>query len=224
MDIKRTADGQKKDVDPVFGRLFAAREYVKQNSKAVTAVVAIIAAVAIGAFAFMSIRESNIRKAQELFGLAVLDYSANNLDSAVAGFVNAATNYGSTPVGAMSAFMAGSIYLNDNQPVEAIRWFEVALRGPRNSLVRGSAHEGIAAAYELNGNVNMAVHHLERALADPHVSHRHNAIRWRLALLQMDRNRNAAKGLFEELLADTTSGAAQYHQRADNLLAILNAL
>jgi len=119
----------------------------------------------------------------------------------------------------MSAFMMGSIYLQQNNADQALVWFEAAVSGVPSGFVKAQALEGMAAAYEEKGDAASAVKYLERALRDNAAAHRHAAIRWKLALLNKD-NAATAGAYCKELLADTL--AAGYHQKAENLLAVIN--
>ena len=222
MDIKHKKSGQPDGADPLVDGLVRAKSFVSRNGTALMVCCTAAAIIAAGALIYNHMREQSIKKAQEIFGIAVLDYNADQFDSALELFGEAANSYRNTPIGAMSAFMMGSIYLQQrDDPDQAITWFEAALSGGENGFVRGQAHEGIALANEKKGDIGQAIAHLENALRDRNIAHRHSAIRWKLALLNKDGDANAASAYSRYLIADTL--AVMYHQRAENLLAVLNA-
>ncbi|MDR3011910.1 MAG: tetratricopeptide repeat protein [Chitinispirillales bacterium] len=222
MDIKKKKNSQPVGDDPLIGGLIKAKAYMSKNGTILLVCVAAVAVVIIGAFTYSRMREASISRAQEIFGVGVLDYNADRFDDALDAFSKAANSYRNTPIGAMSAFMAGSIYLQQRQDADqAIVWFEMALSGGDIGFVRGQANEGLATAYEKKGDIANAIRHLERALRDRNMAHRHPAIRWRLALLNKDSNPSATMAYSRELIADTL--ASTFHQRAENLLAALNA-
>ncbi|MDR2579239.1 MAG: tetratricopeptide repeat protein [Chitinispirillales bacterium] len=221
MDIKRKKSGQLEGADPLVGGIVRAREFFTKNGKLVVVCCVAVAVIVGGSFIFNAMREANIRKAQETFGVGILDYQAEQLDRALASFSEVANNFGRSPIRTMSAFMMGSIYLQQGSHDQAITWFEAAANGKDAGFVRGQALEGLAVAHEEKGDIAAAVRHLERALRDKTISHRHPALRWRLALLTRDSNSSAAMTHCQNIISDTT--ATMYHQRAENLLAAIGA-
>jgi tetratricopeptide (TPR) repeat protein len=206
--------------DPLIDGMLRAREFFSKNGATVAVSLIAAALIAGGALVYNRVSESQIRKAQEAFGIGIMDYNADRFDRALESFTEAAARHKGTPPGAMSAFMAGSIYLQQNNIDQAITWFEAAVSGPRSGFVKGQALEGLAAAYEEKGDHAAAVKHLERALKNKDAGHRHPAILWKLALLNKG-NAAAATVYCKELLADTL--ASSYHQKAENLLAAVEA-
>jgi hypothetical protein len=220
LDIKKKG-GVAEGVDPLVDGVVRVREFFSKNGTVVMACCAAIVIFLGVALIYNNMRESSIRKAQEIFGVGILDYNADRFDEALASFGEAANTYRNTPIGAMSAFMMGSVYLQQGNVDQAVTWFEAAVNiGGAGGFVKGQALEGLAAAYEEKGNAAAAVRSLERALHDKNVAHRHPAIRWKLALLNKD-NPSAAGAYCKALIADTLAGS--YHQKAENLLAALNA-
>ena len=206
--------------DPVMGGVAEARKFIEKNSNAVLIACAAVLVVAGGYFVYNAAKESSIRKAQEVFGVGILDYNAEQYDRALASFNEVADRFKNTPLAAMSAFMMGSVYLQQGNADQALTWFEAAAGGVPSGFVRAQAMEGAAAAFEEKGDAESAVKYLKRALRDNSAAHRHAAIRWKLALL-LNRDDAAEAGAYcRELLADTL--AAAYHQKAENLLAVIN--
>jgi hypothetical protein len=206
--------------DPVIGGMAEAKKFIEKNSNAVLVACAAILVIAGGYFLYNTMKESAIRKAQEIFGMGILDYNAEQYDRALASFSEVAGGFKNTPLAAMSAFMMGSVYLQQGNADQALTWFEAAAGGVPSGFVRAQAMEGAAAAYEEKGDAESAVKYLKKALRDNTAAHRHAAIRWRLALLLNKNDPGAAGGYCKELLADTL--AAAYHQKAENLLAVIN--
>jgi tetratricopeptide (TPR) repeat protein len=208
-------DGQ----DPVMGGVAGAKKFIEKNSNMVLWVCAAVLVIAGGYFLYNAMKESAIKKAQEVFGVGILDYNAEQYDRALASFNEVADRFKHTPLATMSAFMMGSIYLQQSNSEQALTWFEAAANGVPSGFVRAQAMEGMAAAYEEKGDAESAIKYLKRALRDNTAAHRHAAIRWKLALLSKD-DASAAGEYCKELLADTL--AAAYHQKAENLLAVIN--
>lgn len=212
--------GLPEGADPLVDGVVRVRAFISKNGRIVAASL-VVAVVLVGAVLISNgLRESDIRKAQELFGVGILDYNADQFDNALVSFTKAADKYRGTPQGAMSAFMAGSVYLQQNNIDQAITWFEVAANGAENGFVKGQALEGLAAAYEEKGDNAAAIKSLERALRDKGAAHRHSAVRWKLALLNKG-NTSAISRYCKDLIADTL--ATQYHQKAENMLATIEA-
>jgi len=222
LDIRQKKDGAAAEgADPLVSGVVKAREFFSKNGTVIMVCCAAIVVLLGGALIYNNMRESNIKKAQEIFGVGILDYNADRFDQALASFGTVANDYRSTPIGAMSAFMMGSVYLQQGNVDQAVTWFEAAVStGGTGGFVKGQALEGLAAAYEEKGDIAAAVRSLERALGDKKTAHRHAAIRWKLALLNRD-NPGAASAQCKALIADTLAGS--YHQKAENLLAALNA-
>ena len=220
MDINQKKGGIPEGVDPLIDGVVRFRAFISKNGGVVAAFLVTVVVVVVGILVYNGLRESQIQKAKELFGVGILDYNADQFDRALESFTQAAGKYKGTPQGTASAFMAGSIYLQQNNVDQAVTWFEAAAGGAESGFVKGQALEGLAAAYEEKGDNAAAIKSLERALRDKAAAHRHSAIRWKLALLNKD-NASAASRYCKDLIADTL--ATQYHQKAENLLASVNA-
>ncbi len=213
---------KKKEIkeDPVLEGVLRAKEYISKNSTTLIIAVAAVVVVAVGAVFYFNAKESSIRKAQEIFGTAMIDYNANQMDKALTAFSDVANNYRQTPHGVMSAFMMGSIYMKQGNYDQAINWFETAVSNKKEAgFVGAQALEGLAAAYEAKGDVSSAMKYLQRALEDEQLKFRHSAISWKMALLNQESNAELSQTLCEKLISDTL--ATEYHQRAQNLLAVL---
>ncbi|MFP4162698.1 MAG: tetratricopeptide repeat protein [Chitinispirillaceae bacterium] len=221
MNIQQHKKKQEINKDPVLERIIKTKEYISKNSTAVIISVVAVIVVAVGAVLYYNAKESSIRNAQEIFGTAMIDYNANDLDKALKAFTEVANQYSKTPHGVMSAFMIGSIYMQQQNFDQAIDWFETAVQDRQMAgFVGAQALEGLAAAYEAKGDVSMAMDYLNKALADEKLRYRHPAVRWKLALLNQESNVELAEKMCEELISDTLATA--YHQRAKNLIAVLN--
>jgi len=220
LDTNQKKSGIPEGIDPLVDGVVRFRAFISKNGGTVAAFLVAVLVAAGGVLVYNLLRESQIRKAQELFGVGILDYNADRFDTALESFTQAAGKYKGTPQGTMSAFMAGSIYLQQNNVDQAVTWFETAVGGAESGFVKGQALEGLAAAYEEKGDNAAAIRSLEKALRDKSAAHRRSAIRWKLALLNKD-NAAAASRYCKELIADTL--AAQYRQKAENLLASVNA-
>jgi len=220
LDTNQKKGGIPEGADPLVDGVVRVRAFISDNGGMVAAVLVAIVVVVGGVLIYNGLRESQIRKAQELFGVGILDYNADRFDKALESFTKVAERYKGTPQGTMGAFMAGSVYLQQNNVDQAITWFEAAAGGAESGFVKGQALEGLAAAYEEKGDDAAAIKCLEKALRDKAAAHRHSAIRWKLALLHKD-NATAAARYCKDLIADTL--ATQYHQKAENLLASVNA-
>lgn len=205
--------------DPVIDGVISAKKFLEKNGNNVLIACAAALVIVGVAVMFGNMRSANVKKAQELFGIGVLDYNADQFDKALESFNGVVDNHKGTPAAPMSAFMMGSIYLGQGDADKAISSFEIALSGAGSNFVRAQALEGLAAAYETKGDNATAVRYLERALKDGEGVHRHAAIRWKLALMNKD-NASRAIAYCNDIVSDSTATA--YHQKAENLLAVLN--
>jgi len=221
LDIQKKKIDAEANQDPVIGAIIKARNFMSKNGTAVVICCAAVLVIVGGGFIYGNMKTSSTRKAQEIFGIGIMDYADERFDSALASFSDVANNFRHTPLAAMSAFMMGSIYLQQNDLDQAITWFETSVSGRGNSgFVRAQAYEGLSVAYEEKGDAPRAIKYLERVLRDRNAAHRHAAVRFRLALLNKN-NPGAAIAFCRELIADST--AVMYHQKAENLLAVLKA-
>ncbi|MCL2689720.1 MAG: tetratricopeptide repeat protein [Chitinispirillia bacterium] len=220
MDIQKKKAAESEQ-DPVIEGILKARNFMTKNATAIAVCCIALAVIAGGGLIYGNMKSSSTKKAQEIFGIGIMDYADEQFDKALASFSDAANNFRHTPLAAMSAFMMGSIYLQQNDPDQAVTWFETAVNSRGHSgFVKAQAYEGLSVAYEQKGDPARAVRYLERVLKDNNAAHRHAAVRFRLALLNKN-NPSVASAFCRELIADTT--AVAYHQKAENLLAAIKA-
>jgi len=221
LDIQKKSTGAEPQQDPIIDAVVKAKNFMNKNGTAVIICCAAILVVVGGSLIYGNMKASSTKKAQEIFGIGIMDYSDEQFDRALSSFSDVANNFRHTPLAAMSAFMMGSIYLQQNDHNQAITWFETAVNSRGHSgFVKAQAYEGLAVAYEEKGDAAKAIRYLERVLKDRDAGHRHAAVRFRLALLNKN-NPGAASAFCKELIADST--AVAYHQKAENLLAAIKA-
>ena len=221
MDIQQKRKILEPEQDPLIENIVKAKDFFTKNGSALIICAVAVVVIIGGGLIYNNMKESSVKKAQEIFGIGMLDYNDEQFDRALASFSDVANNFRHTPLATMSAFMMGSIYLNQDDYEQAIAWFEVAVSGRGESgFVKAQAYEGLSVAYEKKGDVASAIGALERVLRDRSAQHRHPAVRWRLALLNKN-NAGAASAFCRELISDTL--AVMYHQKAENLLAAINA-
>lgn len=207
--------------DPVLGFFLNAKQYVMKNANILS--VAVIAVVVVGGFFFIysQMKKTDDEKTEEAFGQAMIEFNNRNVEKAIEDFRIVADNHRNTASGAESAIMLGSIFSNIGKYDEAIQWFQMAeaMTGELG-FIGGEAREGIAGCYEAKGDIPKALEYFEKAVRDDRIKFRHAAIRWKMALLnQKTKGNERARALCHEILSDTT--AADYRQRAENLLAVL---
>ncbi|HON12288.1 MAG TPA: tetratricopeptide repeat protein [Chitinispirillaceae bacterium] len=220
MNLKYNKSKQEMREDPFIESLLKTKEFFVKNSNQVLGGLIVIAVLIGGFMIFSNIKKSGELKAREAFGKAMIYYTENNLEKAVEEFKITAENHGSSPHASMSAFILARILYDQKKYDEALVWYENSLKGSKSvEFVGGQALEGMAACYEAKGDVSSAIQALEKALKDERVKFRHSAIKWKIALL--DRNSQKSHTYLKEIISDTT--ATDLHQRAENLLATLNA-
>jgi tetratricopeptide (TPR) repeat protein len=224
LNIKFSQKKQELREDPVLDFFLKVKQYAVRNANGIS--VAALAVVVVGGsiFVYSQMRKSGRDKARDAFGQAMIELNNRHIEKAIEDFRIVADNQRNTPAGAESALMLGSIFFNMGRYDEAIPWFETAVaRKGEPEFVAGEALEGLAGCYEAKGDIPRALDYLEKALRDERVRYRHAAIRWKMALLnQKIKGTERAKSLCREILSDTT--AADYRQRAENLLAVLEAV
>jgi len=222
LNIKFSKQKQEMREDPVLEFFFSVKAYATKNLQ-VMSVTGIAVVLLVGGFLIHAqLQRSGMDKAVDAFGAAMVEFN-NNSEKAIDDFKAVAERYRSTPQGAMSAQMLGSIYFNRGSYDDAIRWFEsVSTKGNDLGFISGGALEGLASCYEAKGDLPKALEFLEKALHDDSIKYRHAAIRWKMALFNQKLNNSArSQMLCRDILSDTT--AAEYRQQAENLLAVLTA-
>jgi tetratricopeptide (TPR) repeat protein len=223
LNIKYSKQKQEMRDDPVLDLVFKAKAFIVKNLNSMIGVV-LVAVFALGFLAIYSqIRKSSLGKAEEAFGNAMIEYNNRNIEKAIEGFRMIADNHRSLPQGAESAYMLGSISLTLGRYDEAIQWFNaVSPTDKKIGFISGEALEGLASSYESKGDIPKALEYLDKAMKNDQITYRHNAIRWKMALLYQKTNKSAlSETLCKEMLSDTTIG--DLRQSVENLLATLTA-
>lgn len=215
---KKQEKKQELNNDPLVDGIVKTREYVAKNNKMIIGVSVVLLFAIVFSVVFGNMRASSDHKSQEVFGNAMLAYTASEYDKAIEQFKIVTDNYGTTVQAVFSSYMLGNILFGQKRYDEAITWFENAISSKKASgFVGAQAFEGLALCYEAKGDNAAAVKYLENALNDDRISFRHGAIRWKLALLSKSDVPKVRK-LCTEIINDTT--ATDLHQKAENLLAM----
>jgi tetratricopeptide (TPR) repeat protein len=233
VEIKYSKKKQELRKDPVLEFIMRAKEVVVAQGNTIMIVAIGIALVLGGGLIFNSIKTSSFQKSQEAFGKALLTYEQNagnpaevsdNLSKTIDGFKAVADNFKGSPQATYSAYLLGHIFLRQQRYDEAITWFNAAMtKNPQTGFVGASALEGLATCYEAKGNIEEALNYLKKALLDDRIKYRSAALEWRSALLCKDLKKlEDARLSCQKILADTVAAAAQYKQKAENLLVELS--
>jgi len=230
VEIKSSKKKQEMKKDPVMDSLNRAVEAVTENSKvALTVVIAVVVVIG-GIMAYSAFSNSSLKKAQEEFGVAMVAYetgvsnpngSQQNIEKAVQGFKAVIDHHKGSSQAIYSAYMLGHLFLESERYDEAINWFNLAVsKNQHCGFVGAAALEGLAASYEGKNSNDQALVFLRKALDDKRLDYRKNALQWKIALLSNGLNKTAdAEAACRAILADTTQSAADYKQKAENLLA-----
>ncbi|MBN1577822.1 MAG: tetratricopeptide repeat protein [Chitinispirillaceae bacterium] len=219
MNIKYNKQKQISREDPVLDGLLKTKDFVRKNSNRIVGSAAVIVLVAGIFLVFGYFQKSRTKNAREEFGKAMIAYSEDRSADAIDQFRSIAENYRRSVPGTMSAYMLGSILYQQGRYDEAITWYDAVNKGANIGFINAQAYEGLAACYELKEDTAAAIKNLEMVLADDRVAYRHNAARWKIALLTRTTDFMRAKKLCEEIIADTT--AQEYRQNAEFLKATL---
>lgn len=220
MNIKYNKKQQELRDDPVLDSLLKTKEFVNKNSNTVTGIV--IAIVVILGIGLSIIHFKNVRgkNAREEFGKAMAAYSEQNMESAVNQFKMVAENFRGSVSGTMGAYMLASILYSQGRFDEAITWYETVLKGANIGFMSAQVNEGLATCYEAKSDNATAIKYLEKALQDNGDSFRHNAIRWKLAILAKESDPAKSIKLCNDIIAADTV-AQNYRQEAKFLKAAL---
>lgn len=222
MNIRQNKEEKSLKEDPLVTWLIKAKQYSKKNTNLLIGVLIAIIIVVGGSITFKQIKGAAEAKAGDAFGKAMIAYNGQSFEKAVDLFRNVADNYRSTPQGIQSSYMLGAILYGQGKYDEAITWYTIVSQsGDKADFLAGQALEAIALCYEAKGDVSTAISFLENALKDNSAKFRHNAIKWKLALLTKDSDVNRTKLLCKELVSDTL--ANDFHQKAENLMAAIEA-
>jgi len=204
--------------DPVMEWLAAARDWLVKNSTLAASVTLGAVFILVIAAVTMTVRRSGLEKASEAFGSAMAAYAAGNEQKAVELLAAAADNYKGTPQGAYSAYLIGTIMLNEDRFDEAIEWLLPVSSRRDAGFVPAAAREALATAYEGKGDLDNALKYNEMALNDKRITYRHPAIRWKLALINKELKKfDLAETQCTNILSDSLATA--FHSRARQLLA-----
>lgn len=218
MDIKYNKHKQEFGNDPFMSFLLDSKEFFKKNSKLLSAGLIAVVIVLAGLSVFNFMAKSNEKKVQTEFGSAMISYENQQMANAAEKFKLIAEKYSNTPQGLQSAYLLGGILFDQGKYEEAKKLYVIASK-EKNEFIGAQANEGIAACYEASGDVSSSLKYLEKALADNRIAYRHGAIRWKIALLSKSSDAAKAKKICNEIISDTT--ATEYHQPAENLLAVM---
>jgi tetratricopeptide (TPR) repeat protein len=227
MEIKYSKKKQEMRKDPVYEFIMRAKDGFVGQSNIIMGVTVGIVLVLGGVMIYNSVKKSGNQKAQEAFGKALIAYEAGstgtngeNLYKAVEAFKAVVDNNKGAPQAIYSAYILGNVFYRQQRFDEAITWFNAALsKNPHSGFVGAGALEGLADCYEAKGNLDEALSHLKKALDDQRLKYRAPEIEWKIALINKNlRKFEDAKGMCRKLASDTTSAAAVYKQKAENLL------
>jgi tetratricopeptide (TPR) repeat protein len=204
--------------DPIMESLLDVKNWLAKNNTVLASVALALVFILVVGAVYMTIRRSSIEKAQEGFGKAMSAYVRGDEAKAVELFTNVADNNKSTPQAAYSAYIIGSIYLNQDKYDEAIEWLSQVANRNDAGFVPGEALEALGTAYEGKGDIDNAKKYYDKALADNRAAYRHPAIRWKIALLDNQLKQfDNAKNQCRKILSDTL--AVEFHSRAQQLMA-----
>ena len=223
MNILHNKEKKVANSDPLMDWLFKAKEFSQKNANVLIGVVVAIVVIISGIGVFRQMQMSSIAKASAAFGNAMMAYNAKENDKSIDLFRIVADNYRNTPQGYQSAYMLGTILFDSDKYDEAQTWYtEASKGGDKADFIAGQALEGIALCYEAKGDIQSALTYLEKALNDNRVKYRHNAIKWKIALLNKSTDVDRTKAICKELVSDTL--ASEFHQNAENLLVKLETV
>lgn len=218
LDIKYNKHKQEFRDDPLMSFLLDSKEFFKKNRKLLSTGLTIVVVAIAGLSVFNLMSKSNEKKVQTEFGSAMISYENQQMAKAAEKFKLIAEKYSNTPQGLQSAYLLGGILFDQGQYDEAKKFYEIASK-EKKEFIGAQASEGIAACYEAKGDVASALKYLEKALSDSRIAYRHGAIRWKIALLSKSSDVAKAKKICNEIISDTS--AVEYHQPAENLLAVM---
>ncbi|MBN1307441.1 MAG: tetratricopeptide repeat protein [Chitinispirillaceae bacterium] len=219
MQIKYSKQKQELREDPVLDGLLKTKEFIRKNGNRIVGSLSVIVLAVAIIMVFNYFQKSRAKNAGESFGKAMVAYSEDRWDDAVDQFRIVTENYRRSVPATMSAYMLGSILYQQGRYDEAITWYEAVQKGASAGFINAQAYEGLAACYEIKADTVAAVKNLEMVLSDDRVRHRHNAARWKIALLTRTSDFMRAKKLCDEIIADST--AQEYRQNAEFLKATL---
>jgi tetratricopeptide (TPR) repeat protein len=219
LEIKYSKKKQEIRQDPFMDFLAKAKEFSIARSNSLMGAGIVLCLLVAGFLVYGYLQRTGEAKAQDAFGRAMVAYAAGDERKAIEGFRTVVDNSKISPAAAYSAFLLGSMFLRQEKYDEAITWFTTAASGnAKAGFVAGDAHEGLADCYEAKGNRDEALKYLAKALEDPRLAYRFPAIEWKAALISKEVGRSGdAKRYCSRIVSDTTSQAAAFKQKAENL-------
>jgi|GEM_PF-625211 tetratricopeptide (TPR) repeat protein len=220
LEIKYSKKKQEMRQDPFLDFLAKAKEFGEARGNALTAAGIAVCLVIAGVLVYGYLQRSGEAKAVEAFGKAMVAYSTGDERSAVESFKAVVDNNKNSPQAAYSAYVLGSIFLREQKYDEAVSWFTTAASGnSKAGFVVADAQEGLAECYEAKGNREEALKCLSKALDDSRLRYRLAAIAWKAALISRELGKpDEAAQFCKRIESDTTSAAAEYRQKARNLI------
>jgi tetratricopeptide (TPR) repeat protein len=225
LQIQYNKKKQEMREDPVLEGIYKAREFAVSHANQLVIALAVVVTIVMATVGYSYVRNQSLEKAQDAFGRAMIAYSAGEQDKAIQALSLVVDNHRQTPHAGYSAYLLGNLYLERSRYDEAIKWFEVAAENDNAGFVAGESTEGLAIAYEAKGEPERALEYYRKVLDDKRVSYRGPAVHWKMALInkQMGRTQEAQQHC-ESLVSDTVSIAADYRQKAESLLAEIEAM
>lgn len=220
MDIKYSKQKHELRDDPIMDFLLNSKEYLTNNQKGLLIVLVVIVVGIAGLLAFNMFEKSNSKKIEDAYGIAMLNYENKNMDKAIENLKIVAEKYPTSPQGLQSAYLLGGLFYDEGKFDDSKKYFEIASKESKE-FIGAQALEGLAACYEAKGDTKSAITYLDKALSDNRITYRHSAIRWKMALLSKNTDKEKVRKLCNEIISDTT--AIELHQGAENMIAVLDA-
>ena len=223
MEIKYSKKKEELRRDPILESIGKARNFLVEHSNAVISTVTVALFVVAAALGYVSLRRASEAKSIEAFGKAMVAYESGDGAAAVEALSSVADKHRSSPQAAYSAFLLGHIYLQRGNVDEAMSWLTIASSHANDGFVAGEAMEGQGICCEMKGDDSRALDFYAKALRSKDVSFRSPDLRWRSALLCKKIGRvDDSRKYLREIAGDTL--AAEYRQKAENMLAEMNSL
>jgi tetratricopeptide (TPR) repeat protein len=220
LEIKFSKKKQEMRQDPFLDLLAKVKDFAESRGNALTAAGIAVCLVVAGVLVYGYLQRSGEEKAVDAFGKAMVAYATGDERGAVEAFKTVVDNSKNSPQAAYSAFVLGSVFLRQQKYDEAISWFTVAASGTaKSAFVAADAQEGLSECYEAKGDKEKALKCLSQALDDSRLKYRQSAIAWKAALISRELGRaDDAARYCKRIESDTTSQAAGYRQKAENLV------
>ena len=225
MEIKYSKKKEEIRRDPVLEFIAKAKNYLLAKSNTIMWIVIAACIVTGGVGIYFYTTKAKIKHAQEDFGRAMIAYNSGNESQALDAFKSVYENNKNTPHATYSAYIVGSILLRKDKFDEAINWFTNAATGKKCEFVNAAAYEGIAACYDAKEMPEEALKNIKNAVSDPKYRYRYPSLYWKAAIICKNIGKiEDAKKFCKNIVADTVAQAEYYKQKAENMLAQLNAI